>query len=92
MNSNSVADKARGIMARIRAATAKYDPSYKLKKRGFLNAHDMRRILPSIEILMDGIKIEHPELPILYRYRDGTDYSANDIINTTSIIKSIRRH
>lgn len=42
------------ILAAIKAATAKHDPSYKLKKRGLLNAHDMKRLIPSREKLIYG--------------------------------------
>ena len=42
------------ILKMIKAATAKHDPSYRLKKRGLLNAHDMRRLIPSREKLVFG--------------------------------------
>lgn len=50
--------RAMGIMARIQAATARHDPSYRLKKKGILNAHDMKRLIPTLEELMDGVKID----------------------------------
>ena len=42
------------ILRAIKAATARNDPSYKLKKRGLLNAHDMKRLIPSREKLVFG--------------------------------------
>ena len=47
MSKPDVRKRAMGIMARIQAATARHDPSYKLKKRGMLNAHDMKRLIPT---------------------------------------------
>lgn len=42
------------ILRAIKEATAKHDPSYRLKKRGLLNAHDMKRLIPSREKLIYG--------------------------------------
>lgn len=89
--------RAMGIMARIQAATARHDPSYKLKKRGMLNAHDMKRLIPTLEELMDGVKIDFVwgKDPILY----GLDRSlagekrvreALSVINSTEINTHMR--
>jgi hypothetical protein len=58
MGKPDVRKRAMGIMARIQAATARHDPCYKLKKKGILNAHDMKRLIPSYRELMDGVKID----------------------------------
>lgn len=58
MSRTDAIKRAMGLMARIQAATARHDPSYKLKKRGLLNAHDMKRLIPTLEELMDGVKID----------------------------------
>lgn len=55
MSKPDVRKRAIGLMARIQAATAKYDPSYKLKKRGMLNAHDMKRLIPTNNALIWGV-------------------------------------
>lgn len=47
--------RAMSIMARIQAATARHDPSYRLKKRGILNAHDMKRLIPTNDSLIWGV-------------------------------------
>ena len=54
MDKLDVKGRSIGIMARIQAATARHDPSYKLKKSGFLNAHDMRKLIPSRDSLILG--------------------------------------
>ena len=88
--------RAMGLMARIQAATARHDPSYRLKKRGLLNAHDMKRLIPTINELIwgvdgvtDPIKIsEMVETDIKKLYpRSVIDYTMNDIINTTDVVK-----
>lgn len=58
MSKIDIRGRAMNLMARIQAATAKYDPSYKLKKRGLLNAHDMRWLFPAQEKLMEDLRIE----------------------------------
>ena len=91
--------RAMGIMARIQAATARHDPSYKLKKRGMLNAHDMKRLIPTLEELIwgvdgatDPIKISgmaETDIRKLYP-RSVIDYAMNDIINTTDVVKHFK--
>ena len=88
--------RAMGLMARIQAATARHDPSYRLKKRGLLNAHDMKRLIPTINELIwgvdgvtDPIKISgmaETDIKKLYP-RSVIDYTMNDIINTTDVVK-----
>lgn len=58
MDKLDVKKRSIGIMARIQTATARHDPSYKLKKRGLLNAHDMRKLLPANEELMQDVRID----------------------------------
>lgn len=91
--------RAIGLMARIQAATARHDPSYKLKKRGLLNAHDMKRLIPTIKELIwgvdgatDPIKISgmaETDIKKLYP-RSVIDYAMNDIINTTDVVKHFK--
>ena len=92
------------ILRAIKAATAKHDPSYKLKKRGLLNAHDMKRLIPSREKLIYGyedtgngfvhvsgeaVKIEKPSYGRILS--DGEyGYITRDIINTTDTIKHLK--
>ena len=88
---------------KIQQATAKHDPSYKLKKRGLLNAHDMKRIAPSNQKLIYGIDGDTPLDPIRVnsRYESSAEkkfkeaygekwvgYATNDIINTSVILSN----
>ena len=76
-----------GIMARIQAATAKHDPSYKLKKRGLLNAHDMKRLIPAYEKLMEDVRIEKHRV---IRLSDAENkYVLRDILSTSDVYGSI---
>lgn len=85
MNKDDIKKRSMGIMARIQAATARHDPSYKLKKRGFLNAHDMRKLIPSRESLMDDVKLEIHGGCMLSDSEKA--YCTNDIVNLASILK-----
>ena len=99
MDRTDARKRAMGIMARIQAATAKYDPSYKLKKRGLLNAHDMKRLIPTNNALIwgvdgsiDPIKISgmaETDIKKLYP-RSIINYAMNDIINTTDVVKHFK--
>lgn len=89
MDKLDVKGRSMSIMARIQAATARHDPSYKLKKRGFLNAHDMRKLFPSRESLMDDVKLENHGG---YTLSDAEkSYCANDIVNLATILKHAKR-
>lgn len=99
MSKPDVRKRAMGLMARIQAATARHDPSYKLKKRGMLNAHDMKRLIPTIKELIwgadgatDPIKISgmaETDIKKLYP-RSIIDYAMHDIINTTDVVKHFK--
>ena len=99
MSQIDVRGRAMGIMARIQAATAKHDPSYKLKKRGLLNAHDMKRLIPTNNALIWGINgsidpikisgIAETDIKKLYP-KSVIDYAMNDIINTTDVVKHFK--
>ena len=90
------------ILAMIKAATARNDPSYKLKKRGLLNAHDMKRLIPSRERLIFGqddttFGIDDGPITVEIRSRspwllteEELKYIRNDIINTTDTIKHLK--
>ena len=81
-----------GILARIQAATARNDPSYKLKKRGLLNAHDMKRLIPTLDALMDGVKIDFNRGEMVNSILTAAEktYCLNDIINTTELVKHVK--
>lgn len=91
--------RAIGLMARIQAATARHDPSYKLKKRGMLNAHDMKKLIPTNNALIwgvdgsiDPIKISgmaETDIKKLYP-RSIINYAMTDIINTTDVVKHFK--
>ena len=101
MDRTDVKKRAMGLMARIQAATARHDPSYRLKKRGILNAHVMKRLIPTNEELIwgfdgsgstDPIKVSgiaETDVKKLYP-KSIIDYAMNDVINTTEIVKHIR--
>lgn len=102
MSKPDVRKRAMGIMARIQAATARHDPSYKLKKRGMLNAHDMKRLIPTLEELIwgvdgangatDPIKISgmaETDIKKLYP-KSIINYALNDVINTTDVVKHFK--
>lgn len=84
--------RAMGLMARIQAATARHDPSYKLKKKGMLNAHDMKRLIPTIGELMDGVKIDFNRQEVVKSILTSAEktYCLNDIINTTDVVKHFK--
>lgn len=91
--------RAMGIMARIQAATARHDPSYRLKKKGILNAHDMKKLIPSCDELIwgvdgsiDPIKISGIAETDIKKLYPGSiiNYAMHDIINTTEINRHIR--
>lgn len=92
MSKPDVRKRAMGLMARIQAATARHDPSYRLKKRGMLNAHDMKRLIPTLEELMDGVKIDFNRPEIVKSIVDAAEkkYAMNDIINTTDVVKHFK--
>ena len=92
MGKPDVRKRAMGIMARIQAATARHDPCYKLKKKGILNAHDMKRLVPSHKELIDGVKIDFNQKEMVDSILTAAEktYCMNDVINTTEIIKHIR--
>ena len=99
MDRTDARKRAMGIMARIQAATARHDPSYRLKKKGILNAHDMKRLIPTLNELIwgvdgsaDPIKISGmAETDIKKFYpRSIINYAMHDIINTTEINRHIR--
>ena len=99
MSKPDVRKRAMGLMARIQAATARHDPSYKLKKRGLLNAHDMKRLIPTLKELIwgvdgatDPIKISgmtETDIKKLYT-KSVINYAMNDIINTTDVVKHFK--
>lgn len=99
MDKLDVKGRSMGIMARIQAATARHDPSYKLKKRGFLNAHDMRKLIPTLKELIWGVDgatdpikisgIAETDIKKLYP-RSIINYAMNDIINTTDVVKHFK--
>ena len=92
MDRTDARKRAMGIMARIQAATARHDPSYKLKKRGLLNAHDMKRLIPTLEELMDGVKIDFNREEVVESILTAAEkkYAMNDIINTTDVVKHFK--
>lgn len=92
MDRTDARKRAMGIMARIQAATARHDPSYKLKKRGLLNAHDMKRLIPTLEDLMDGVKIDFNREEMVESILNAAErkYAMNDIINTTDVVKHFK--
>jgi len=92
MDKLDVKKRSMGIMARIQAATARHDPSYKLKKSGFLNAHDMRKLIPTFEELIDGVKIDFNRKEMVKSILNAAEktYCMNDIINTTDVVKHFR--
>lgn len=99
MGKPDVRKRAMSIMARIQAATARHDPCYKLKKKGILNAHDMKRLIPSRDSLIWGadgstgpIKISgmaETDIKKLYP-RTIINYAMNDIVNTTDVVKHFK--
>lgn len=99
MSRTDARKRAMGIMARIQAATARHDPSYKLKKKGILNAHDMKRLIPTLNELIwgvdgatDPIKISgmaETDIKKLYP-KSVINYAMNDIINTTDVVKHFK--
>lgn len=92
MDRTDARKRAMGIMARIQAATARHDPSYRLKKNGILNAHDMKRLIPTPEELMDGLKIDFNQKEMVKSILTAAEktYCMHDIINTTEINRHIR--
>lgn len=84
--------RAMGIMARIQAATARHDPSYRLKKKGILNAHDMKKLIPTLEELMDGVKLDFNRKEMVKSILTAAEktYCMRDIVNTTEINRHIR--
>lgn len=91
MGKPDVRKRACSIMARIQAVTARHDPSYRLKKRGILNAHDMRRLIPAHEELMQDVKVvKDPFLGKKILSDIEKSYILNDVINTTDLVKHIR--
>ena len=92
MDRTDARKRAMGIMARIQAATARHDPSYKLKKRGLLNAHDMKRLIPTLEELRDGVKIDFNREEVVESILTAAEkkYAMNDIINTTDVVKHFK--
>jgi len=92
MSKPDVRKRAMGLMARIQAATARHDPSYKLKKRGMLNAHDMKRLIPTLGELMDGVKIDFNRQEMVKSILTSAEktYCLNDIINTTDVVKHFK--
>ena len=92
MDRTDARKRAMGIMARIQAATARHDPSYKLKKRGLLNAHDMKRLIPTLEELTDGVKIDFNREEVVESILNAAEkkYAMNDIINTTDVVKHFK--
>lgn len=92
MDRTDARKRAMGIMARIQAATARHDPSYKLKKKGILNAHDMKRLIPSCEELTNGVKIDFNRGKIVNSILTAAEktYCMHDIINTTDVVKHFK--
>lgn len=92
MDRTDARKRAMGLMARIQAATARHDPSYKLKKRGLLNAHDMKRLIPTLEELMDGVKIDFNREEVVESILNAAEkkYAMNDIINTTDVVRHFK--
>lgn len=84
--------RAMNIMARIQAATARHDPSYRLKKRGILNAHDMKRLIPSRRELMVDLKIDFNRGEMVNSILTAAEktYCMHDIVNTTDVVKHFR--
>jgi len=92
MDRTDARKRAMGIMARIQAATARHDPSYRLKKKGILNAHDMKRLIPTPEKLMDGLKIDFNRGEMVKSILTAAEktYCMHDIINTTDVVKHFK--
>ena len=89
MDRTDVRKRAMGLMARIQAATARHDPSYRLKKRGILNAHVMKRLIPTNEELMADLKIDFNRKEMVDSILTAAEktYCMNDVINTTDVVK-----
>ena len=62
------------------------------KKRGILNAHDMKRLIPTPEELMDGLKIDFNRKEVVKSILTSAEktYCMHDIINTTDVVKHFR--